>query len=125
MAAPAPGRLELVRQFVNTRDIEAGKDDVDSPQALTAWLRAADLIEGTHSATPADHRAAIALREALRVALAANHLDDVIPDDALAVLNATARKANLKVSVDASHRFGVQPASGGVAGALGALLVIM
>jgi predicted RNA-binding Zn ribbon-like protein len=35
---PAPGRLELVRAFVNTLDVEAGTDDLSSPEALAAWF---------------------------------------------------------------------------------------
>ena len=34
----APGRLELVRQFVNTRDYWKGIDWIDSPERLSAWL---------------------------------------------------------------------------------------
>ena len=35
----APGRLELVRQFVNTADLADGADELDGLDALTAWLR--------------------------------------------------------------------------------------
>ncbi len=39
-AVAAPGRLELVRAFVNTRDIEAGTDELDSTAGLDRWLAA-------------------------------------------------------------------------------------
>ena len=39
----APGALETVRQFVNTYDIEDDKDEIASPEALSAWLGAHDL----------------------------------------------------------------------------------
>jgi predicted RNA-binding Zn ribbon-like protein len=72
VTAPAPGRLELVRAFVNTLDIEAGTDELSSPAALAAWLRERDLTGPAASASPAteaDLRQAIAMREALRAVL--------------------------------------------------------
>src|ERR1022692_4420316 len=41
---PAPGRLELVRAFVNTLDIEAGTDEFSSPAALMSWLAERELV---------------------------------------------------------------------------------
>ncbi len=63
----APGRLELVRAFVNTLDIEAGTDELSSPDALDAWLRARHLTgpDGAR-ATDRDLRLAVTIREALR-----------------------------------------------------------
>jgi predicted RNA-binding Zn ribbon-like protein len=69
----APGQLELVRAFVNTLDIEAGTDELSSPAELAAWLRERDLAEAADSsATEADLRQAIAMREALREVLLAH-----------------------------------------------------
>jgi predicted RNA-binding Zn ribbon-like protein len=69
----APGRLELVRAFVNTLDIEAGTDELSSPAALAAWLRSLDLTgPGEARATEDDLRRAIAMREALREVLLAH-----------------------------------------------------
>ena len=71
---PAPGRLELVRAFVNTLDIEAGTDELSSPAALTAWLAERELTEAAQSpATETDLRQAVAMREALREMLL-NHV---------------------------------------------------
>src|SRR5216683_1671182 len=67
---PAPGRLEHVRAFVNTLDIEAGADELSSPSALTRWLMARDLIGPQQGqATEDDLRQAIAMREVLREVL--------------------------------------------------------
>jgi len=78
----APGELEIVQRFVNTLDIEAGTDELDSPAALTAWLERQGLGGGPPPAveqaprdaadagvTAADLRRAVALREALRAVL--------------------------------------------------------
>src|SRR5215468_10676791 len=67
---PAPGRLELVREFVNTRDIEAGTDELGSPAGLTRWLRARDLTGAAQGeATEGDLQRAIAMREGMRQVL--------------------------------------------------------
>src|SRR5262249_2607958 len=67
---PAPGRLEQVREFVNTLDIEAGPDELGTPSALTRWLRARDLIGPAQGeATEGDLQRAIAMREGLRQVL--------------------------------------------------------
>lgn len=71
-STPAPGRLETVRRFVNTLDIDAGSDALTSPGALVAWLGAAGLLSGDAAAGRDDLVHAVAVREALREALAAN-----------------------------------------------------
>ena len=70
---PAPGRLELVRAFVNTLDIEAGTDEFSSPAGLDGWLRARDLTgpDGPR-ATERDLHDAVTIREGLRDVLAAH-----------------------------------------------------
>jgi len=68
---PAPGRLELVRAFVNTLDIEAGTDELSSPDALGGWLRARDLTgPAGPRATGRDLSVAVTVREGLRDVLA-------------------------------------------------------
>ncbi|MGH3402508.1 MAG: CGNR zinc finger domain-containing protein [Streptosporangiaceae bacterium] len=62
----------LVRDFVNTLDIDAGDDQLDSPTALAAWLRHRGLT-ANRSATPAELRAALELREGLRAELRGHH----------------------------------------------------
>jgi predicted RNA-binding Zn ribbon-like protein len=70
--SPAPGELEIVRQFVNTLDIESGTDELDSPGALLGWLGErglGPLGRDAHACSPltgADLRLAVSLREALR-----------------------------------------------------------
>jgi predicted RNA-binding Zn ribbon-like protein len=70
--SPAPGMLEIVRQFVNTLDIESGTDELDSPGALLGWLDKSGLGGLGRDAHPggpvteADLALAVSLREALR-----------------------------------------------------------
>ena len=81
----------LLRDFVNTYDVESGRDGIPVPARLVAWLAEHRLVPGGVEATGGDLATAVALREALREAMAANHgprdaesLDDL--DDALAAL---------------------------------------
>ena len=69
---PAPGDLELVRQFVNTHDVESGWDGINTPAVLSAWLAERGLLPSSRRLTEADVATARSLREVLREALAAN-----------------------------------------------------
>src|SRR5258706_11610755 len=67
---PAPGRLEQVRAFVNTLDVEAGTDELSSPPPLAARLTAPGLIgsaadAGTRDDLPLPLPARGGLREIL------------------------------------------------------------
>ncbi|MFI6161504.1 CGNR zinc finger domain-containing protein [Micromonospora haikouensis] len=93
----APGRLEVVRSFVNTLDLERGVDEIDTVQGLAGWIGARFSAEfpgvpprpdalpspdgsprpgelprpGVPPAlTEADRRAAVELRQALRDTIA-------------------------------------------------------
>ncbi len=118
----APGRLELVRTFVNTRDIEADTDAIASVDGLTSWLRLHGLVEAGAGAGPADVIRASELREAIREALAANHAGGPIPDGAVGRLNDAARSARLSVALTPQPGWTSRPMMGGVKGALGSVL---
>lgn len=128
-SAPAPGRLETVRRFVNTLDIERATDALTTPGELVTWLGAESLLPGPAAgsapAGPGDVARAVAVREALRDALAANHDGDPIPAEALAVLNDTAARARLTATLTARDGWRPRPAADGVDGALGGLLALV
>ncbi len=69
---PAPGELELVRQFVNTYDVEAREEDLGTATDLAAWLVARGLLPAGRRLDDRDLATARALRDALRDVLAAN-----------------------------------------------------
>ncbi len=69
----APGRLEAVRAFVNTLDIEAGRDALAGPSELAEHLVAWHLLAPDRSLGASDLRAAIELRESLRMLLGAHN----------------------------------------------------
>ncbi|UBU15587.1 CGNR zinc finger domain-containing protein [Nonomuraea gerenzanensis] len=64
-----PYPAELVRDFVNTFDVETQADELSSPAELAVWLRERDLVGPRDRATDDDLQTAHALREGLRAAL--------------------------------------------------------
>ncbi|MFD0659266.1 ABATE domain-containing protein [Thermocatellispora tengchongensis] len=67
------GAAELVRDFVNTYDVEAGTDELSSPAELVVWLRGRGLAGARDRADAGDLALAVGLREGLRAALRHNH----------------------------------------------------
>ena len=119
--SPAPGPLRLVQRFVNTVDLEGGPELIGDPAKLRDWLVDAGLLDGGERVSAAAHARALELREAIR-ALAAVH--GGAPEDAraAAVVSEAAARARLRpVVVDAST-MRLEPASGGVDGALGRIV---
>jgi predicted RNA-binding Zn ribbon-like protein len=121
--AEAPGRLEHVRQFINTLDVETGREQLDSPQALRQWLQEHDLLPPCEVAFDA---AALAhhldLRETLR-ALALANGRGAVDAAAMAHLNELAHDSPLRLTF--GEEVGLVPAcdlrSAGGAAILGAV----
>jgi predicted RNA-binding Zn ribbon-like protein len=126
MSNPAPGALEVVRAFVNSRDIDEDVEELASPAALGTWLAERDLLGegGAEKATAADLRRSIELREALRAHLRAHH-GDPLEAGAADILDAAARRARLTVRFTGPDQTALEPEAGGVDGALGRLLAIV
>jgi predicted RNA-binding Zn ribbon-like protein len=71
--------LNLLRSFVNTKDVEGGKDEVGTPDLLADWLRARELLPASQRVDRGAHARAIAVREGLRALAAANNGDTPDP----------------------------------------------
>ena len=111
-----------IRDSVNTFDLEDDEDDLTDPDALTAWLRARELLDDNVRADRVDLDCARAVREALRD-LAAAHND--LPADADAAteeLNRAAARARLAPRLDATGASRLVPEAGGVDAALGKIV---
>jgi predicted RNA-binding Zn ribbon-like protein len=121
---PAPGALRLIQAFVNTNDIEAGRDELGTPEQLRAWLAEQDLIDGDEPVVAADLRRALEVREGLRALLLANNEGTVEPD-AAAALNRAATGAPLLVRFERDGRTQLTPHATGLDGAIGRLLAIV
>lgn len=124
MSNPAPGDLELVRSFVNTRDIDEDVEELGSPAALADWLTAHGLLEPGGRATRADLDDARALREGLRAVLL-HHGGGPADPGAATALERAARRAQLSVSFGEDGAASRVPLAGGVAGALGRILAVV
>jgi predicted RNA-binding Zn ribbon-like protein len=119
----APGGLELVRLFVNTVDFETGEDALDTPEALAAWLAERDLLPGDAPVSEADRARAVEVREALRALCLENNGEEPAPG-ARDVLRAAAAAAPVVILVEPDGPR-LEPAVGGVPGALARLLAIV
>ena len=90
MSKEAPGRLQLVQDFINTPDVETGQDELATTEGLEAWLGARNLA-GELAPLECNGReleTAVALREALRALCLANNGEHPT-GDRLALLKAT------------------------------------
>lgn len=119
----APGELELIREFVNTFDLEDGEERLASAGALAAWLDEHGLDADPRPGED-DLARAIRMREALRGLLVANN-EGSDPADAAAELRAEAARAAVRLDVDGAGRVSTAPSSGGVDGLAARLLGIV
>jgi predicted RNA-binding Zn ribbon-like protein len=113
-----PGELALVQRFVNTADVDQGTDELADQHGLAAWL------EGAGMPTEVDatgRERAVAVREAIRSLLLANHGEPPDPD-AIATLD---RAAAITVAFDAAGNARLEPARAGIDGVLARLLAIV
>ena len=118
----APGRLELVRAFVNSVDYFDEEEDLPDPEALGRWLGERGLLNRSHRPSEAEFRRAIDVREGLRSVLLW-HNGGELDRQAVERLDRVADRASL--SVHFSPEPGLQPRSEGVDGALARLLAVV
>jgi predicted RNA-binding Zn ribbon-like protein len=116
--------LDLVIDFVNTLDIEAGTDTLSTEQDLLAWLAETQLL-ATTSAPPseADRLDAVRLREALRALMLANNGAGTPDEHAGRELERAARRGELGVHFAPDGSVSLAPDATGFRGALARLLV--
>jgi predicted RNA-binding Zn ribbon-like protein len=114
LEAEAPGRLELVRRFANTLDVEHGREALHSPERLRGLLLELGLLDRAARVTRADLARAHALRDTLRELALANN---GIPTDA-------ALEAQLAVHVNDAGA-ALEPAARDVDGAFADLVGIV
>src|SRR3954465_7114448 len=89
--------LELIREFVNTADLEAGSDKLVDARGLQYWLVFHGLAQLRHRASDEEAAEARAGREALRDLLRAHNGVEVDLEVAGRTLDIAARNAGLAV----------------------------
>ncbi len=122
----APGQLELLQRFVNSHnhDLPETWDRIGTPERAQAWLRQKRLIAPRDRVADADVARLVELREAIRALAIANQ--GGAPDAAAAeVVRRASGRAHLSVAIDAAGRTALEPAGGGVDGAVATLLGIL
>ena len=117
-AAVSPSAA-LIRDFVNTRDVEAGTDRLSSATALADWLCEHGLLDDLARVTEGDRRTAVLLRESLRSALISHH--DADEEPAAPDLDRLARDLPLRLAFPSGGPR-LEPTEGGVRGALAAVV---
>lgn len=111
-----------MQDFLNTVDIESEADLVETPGALTEWLRGRGLLGPGATVSQTEHRRVLVLRERLRDALeAATH--GASSDDAYARLDEIAADVPLRVRFGADTR--LEPAERRAAPAIGPIIAIV
>jgi len=119
-ATEMPANVALLRDFVNTLDVEERTDQLTTTSGLREWLVDRGLIDLSDPVGGEDLPTALALREGLRSHLAAHH--DGTPGAPGPVLDAVAGRLPLRVRF-VGPTPELAPAQDGVAGALATLLV--
>ena len=97
---PAPGDLIYVQGFVNTTDIESGKDRFATREGLLEWLKRHGLFEPGSEVNEEDRRRVIEFREALRSLLGANN-GEPLDRSALATLEKISAEVTLHLHYEA------------------------
>jgi predicted RNA-binding Zn ribbon-like protein len=120
MSVEIPIHVALVRDFVNTLEVDTGDDALAEPGAVEAWFGDRGLVTGDLSA--ADGRRAIRLREALRDLLLANNHAGHDAQGARRVVEACGRRAKLALRFSESGELVPVPTAGGIDGALGGIV---
>jgi len=121
----APGDLAVVREFVNTIEIDTGADQLATPDELVAWLAGNGLLEKGATARPGDLRRAVLFREALRDLLLSNNDGSSVPRDAARTLDDVAARARLRLRMGDSGLARLDAEGKSVDAALGRLLIIV
>jgi predicted RNA-binding Zn ribbon-like protein len=121
---PAPEPLRMVQAFVNTLDIENGREELVTPSDVCDLLvRIGALAGDVGPLGDADVRQALDVREALRTLLLENNGG---PRDleAHATLERAARAAHLSLTFTPDDRLELAPSAAGLDGALGRVLAV-
>ncbi|MFZ0341451.1 MAG: ABATE domain-containing protein, partial [Gaiellaceae bacterium] len=90
-------QLDLVRDYVNTRDFETGIDRIATRDELAMWFSEQGLVDDLVEPTDEEVADALAVREAIRELLLANNGVEADAGAASKTLEESGRKAQLGV----------------------------
>jgi len=96
-------QLDLVRDYVNTLDLETGIDRISSPDKLAMWFSEQGLVDDLVEPTDDELTDALAVREAIRELLLANNGVEADPAAASKTLEDAGRDAQLTVRFESGR----------------------
>ena len=114
-------RIDLVMDFVNTRDLETGVDVISTPEELGAWLADNELVDDVVEPSERELAEAVRVREAVRELLLAHNEKGIDTDGACNTLEAAARTARIGLRFH-EGRTALEPEGDGATAALGRLV---
>ena len=114
-------QLELVRDFVNTRDYETGSDRIATPEELALWFSEQGLVDDLVEPTGEEVADALAVREAIRELLLLHNGVEADAGEASRTLEEAGRKAQLGVRFE-NGRPVLAPEDDGARGATGRIV---
>jgi predicted RNA-binding Zn ribbon-like protein len=123
-----PGDVALLYDFVNSVDLRRyvvqgvahdPGDELATPTQLQNWLQARGLLKRGLRVSRAEHRDALALRDALRIFLAASPVER---PSAAGPLEASAARFPLEVTASRDRVLDLRPVAGRATGGLGGVL---
>jgi predicted RNA-binding Zn ribbon-like protein len=118
---PAPGRLRLVQALVNSINLETGKDVIDTPAGLEAWLAEFGLLPDEAPVLESDVARAGELREALRLLIRRNAEPDIDTEAAAQTVSRVAASGRLTVEFAPDSTAVLTPLDPGIDGSLAAV----
>ena len=118
----APGQLDLVQSFLNTLDLEAGRDDLADVHAAQAWLAAHRLVSPGTEYDDADRRRLVEVRGAIQGLVAANG-GAGLQRRAVTTLNEAARRVRLGVRLHPDDGYRLMAEGVGIDRPIGELLI--
>jgi predicted RNA-binding Zn ribbon-like protein len=124
MSEPTPRDLELLRSFVNTVDLEAHTDQLDTPPRLHDWLVERALLAEEVTIDEEAHRRTLEFREAVRALALANGAAELDPVT-IVTLNQLSAGAALSVLMGSDGRAELRAMGEGLHQTFGHLLSIL
>src|SRR3990170_1709293 len=106
------GDLDELLEFVNTIDIEGGRDRIATPERMAAWLTERGALDAGSRVPPRVHARALALREGLRALGRANNEEPAEPA-ALRALEAATAELPLTASLAPGSSWRLRPEAKG------------
>jgi hypothetical protein len=118
----APGQLALVQAFLNTVDLETGRDYLGDLAAAELWLAAQRLVSPGTEYDERDRRQLVEVRRALHALVAAN-AGTGLQRRAVTTLNEAARRVRLGVRLHPEDGYRLMAEGVGIDRPIGELLI--